>query len=142
MRYCLATLACLLAGTLQAAPQATPGQWEMTSKVSMSGMKMAIPPNTVKFCIKPNEVKDLTKQAMGGPQGAPSKDCKMLENSVSGATVKFRMRCEGPHQSDIAGEVSYAGNSYKGKTVIDTTAGPQGKMRMTNEFSAKRIGDC
>src|SRR6218665_1904515 len=114
MRYLIALAASLAAGQLHAAPQATPGQWEMTSKTSISGMNVAMPPTTVKFCIKPNDVQDLSKQAMGGQPGG-GKDCKMMENSVSGNTVKYRMRCEGAQKSDIAGEVSYAGNSYKGK---------------------------
>ncbi|QDQ26077.1 DUF3617 family protein [Chitinimonas arctica] len=133
-------LFCLAAQSVFAAPQPSAGQWEITTTVNMPGMNMKIPPQTVKFCLKPEDVKDHSKQ-MGAPQGQASKDCKMLENSISGDTVKYRMRCEGKQVSDISGEVSYGSNSYKGHTDI-TTSGPQGKMQMKNEFTAKRLGDC
>lgn len=131
------------AACAQAAPQATPGQWEVTMSMHMDGKtKMDMPAMTTKFCMKPQDVQDPTKQGfMSGPHGQQNPNCKKVDSSVSGDTVKFHMRCEGAHASDVQGEITYGTNSYKGHTVIDADT-PQGKMHMNNEFSAKRIGDC
>ncbi|MBV8659907.1 MAG: DUF3617 family protein [Burkholderiales bacterium] len=135
---CILLLAC---ATALAAPQATPGQWETTSKVTMSGMNHDIPPVTVKMCLKPSDVKDVQKQLSSGPHGQANKDCKMVDNTISGDTVTFHMQCTGQHKSDIRGTVTYGKDSYQGSTQIDAT-GPNGTMHMTNQFTAKRIGDC
>jgi hypothetical protein len=136
-------LAALIGGLACAAPQATPGQWEITAKIHMDGtMKMDMPATTVKVCLKPEDVKDPTKQGfMNGPAGQQNHQCSKVDSSVSGDTVKFHMRCEGKHATEISGDVTYSGDAYKGHSVIDTDT-PQGKMHMTNEFSGKRIGDC
>lgn len=138
----LVTLA-LAATTTLAAPQATPGQWEITAKMHMDGkMKMDMPPHTMKLCLKPEDVKDPARQGfMNGPRGEHNPDCKQIDTSMSGDTVKFHMRCEGKHPSDITGEVTYGADHYQGHTVIDADT-PQGKMHMINDFSAKRLGNC
>lgn len=126
-----------------AAPTATPGQWEFTNKVTMlAPMNMAMPAATTKFCLKPEDVKDMSKQTMGGGQGKMPENCKMLDQKVEGNTVRYKMRCEGKPPTEVSGEVSYSGNTYVGKSTVDMSAGPQGAMKMAMEFSAKRIGDC
>ncbi|WP_374351852.1 DUF3617 domain-containing protein [Chitinimonas sp.] len=143
MRFVFLVSGCMLAASALAAPQATPGQWSITATMHMDGkMKMDMPPTTVKICLKPEDVKDPAKQGfMGGPNGQMNPDCKKVDTSFSGNTMKFHMRCEGKHASDISGEVTYGNDSYQGRTVIDAETG-QGKMHMTNEFTAKRLGDC
>lgn len=137
----IAVFALCAAASVYAEPQATPGQWEITTKMSMSGaQKMEIPPMTVKICLKPEDVKDWRKQAMGD-RNAQNKDCKILEQNVSGNTVKFKMRCEGKQPTDIAGEVTYQGKAFSGKTTINS-ATQQGPMTIRSDVSAKHIGDC
>ena len=46
-------LFCLMSSAALAMPQATPGQWEITTKMTMTGMNMQMPAQTVKFCMKP-----------------------------------------------------------------------------------------
>jgi hypothetical protein len=139
----LAAMTAGVAIAAQAAPQATPGQWEITAAMHMDGKtKMDMPPHSMKICLKPQDVADPSKQGfMGGPHGQHNPDCKKVDSSVSGDTVKFHMRCEGQHASDIAGEITYGPNSYKGQTTVDVDTG-QGKMHMISNFSAKRLGDC
>jgi len=135
----LATL-CLIVPTAFAA-QPTPGEWEITSKVSMTGMNHDMPAITTKMCLKPGDVKDVQKQLGSGPHGQGSKDCKMVDNSMNGDTATFHMQCTGEHKSDIRGTVTYGQGSYQGNTQIDA-AGPNGNMHMTNQFTAKRVGGC
>lgn len=128
---------------VQAAPTATPGQWEFTTKSTMQApMTMAMPANTTKFCIKPEDVKDLSKQTMaGGGRGPMPENCKMLDQKVSGDTVTYKMHCDGKSPIDVAGEVSYQGDTYQGKSQVEMK-GPEGLMKVSTEFSAKRLGDC
>lgn len=140
----LAAVLLALSATAYAMPQAAPGEWEISAQMHMDGKtKMDMPPTKVKFCMKPQDVQDPTKQGfMHGPQRqGQAPNCKKIDSSVSGDTVKFHMRCEGANASDIQGEITYTADSYKGHTVIDTES-PRGKMHMVNDFSAKRLGDC
>ncbi|MFC4161082.1 DUF3617 domain-containing protein [Chitinimonas lacunae] len=138
----IALFALIAASAAHAEPQATPGQWEITTKMSMSGaQKMDMPPMTVKFCLKPEDAKDWRKQTMANDQSGQNKDCKILEQNVSGNTVKFRMRCEGKQATDIAGEISYQPKSFNGRTTINTQTG-QGNMTIRNEFNARHLGNC
>ncbi len=124
-----------------AAPQASPGQWEVTTKTSVQGPQaMTMPTNTVKFCMKPEDAKDVSKQVMAGKTMA-STECKKMETKLDGDTVKYSMHCDGHTPLDLNGEVTYKSNAYAGKSHIEMT-GPRGKMTVDSEFSAKRLGDC
>jgi len=127
----------------QAAPTAMPGQWEFTTKSTMQApMNMAMPATTSKFCIKPEDVKDLSKQTMAGAgRGPMPENCKMLDQKVAGDTVSYKMHCDGKAPIDVAGEINYQGSSYQGKSQMEMK-GPEGLMKVSTEFSGKRIGDC
>lgn len=132
--------ASLLLAAAVAAPFAqaagTDELWEITTKMEMPGMPMAMPAQTNQFC-KPK----------GGVQNDPlptdkSKDCKMTDVQRSGSTTRFKMACSGKDAMTGEGEVTYSGaDTYNGKMRI------AGKMEgesvdMTQTFSGKRVGNC
>jgi len=133
------TLTSLIAG---AAPTANPGQFEVTTSMTMNGPQgtMNMPATTTKVCIKPEDAGNFQKHFSSGPRGQ-NKDCSVIDQSASGDTVTFHLKCEGKTPSEVKGTVTYASDGYKGHTDIDATT-PRGEMHMSNDFSAKRVGGC
>ncbi|MDN3575621.1 DUF3617 family protein [Chitinimonas viridis] len=139
----LARHTCLILFTaaVWANPAIRPGMWSITSKMNMEGMKVNIPPTTVKQCMKPEDAQNMTRPAMPKSPDGKAPACTMLSNSMTGNTMVYRMKCTGAQPSEISGSMTFGTDSYSGKTTVDSM-GPQGRMRMSTEFSAKRLGDC
>jgi hypothetical protein len=137
-------LAFLSTLSLAAGPQATPGKWEITTNMSMQGPQgnMAMPAHTNSICIKPEDAANIQRHFSNGPGGQQrDKDCKVLDQTMTGDTVKFHLKCDGAHASEATGQISYAADSYKGHVDM-TAAGPKGPMHMTMDFNGKRVGGC
>jgi hypothetical protein len=112
-----------------------PGQWQVVTKTEMPGMPMAIPDVTNTYC--------LTEEDMIPRNEAPGQDCETLEYNVSGNKVTWRMVCEGGEgKTDMRGEITYQGNTFKGSAETTVNVPGQGQMTMTNKMTGKRIGDC
>ena len=136
----LAQLAVLLAFpfTAIAAPDMQPGMWEITTKMEMAGMEgmPAMPPNTVRQCIRPAEVQSGSATV---PKGDPQ--CEVKDYRMQGKTASWRMECKGANAMSGSGTITYGGASYSGRTQF--TMHEQGQaMTMNQIFSGKRIGDC
>lgn len=108
--------------------------WEMTSKVEMPGMPMAMPPQTVKVCTPKGKQADSMVPREG--------NCKVQDLKQTGNKTTFKIACGGPDPMTGSGEIVTLGpDAYKGTTHISTNAGGQ-RVTMTNSFSAKRVGSC
>jgi len=115
-----------------AEPNMTGGKWEITSKMVMEGLPVAIPPVKTTMCLN-------NKQAV--PQKA-QKNCKMISNKVVGNTVTWVMQCQDKTgTTDSEGAITYRGSSFDGK-VIMTMKNREGSQKMTQDMHGKRIGDC
>ena len=127
----------LLSGFASAALAAgTDEQWEITTKMEMAGMPMALPSQTNKVCLPKNRNSDEGLI----PQDKNS-DCKMDDMKRSGNKTTFKMSCAGKHPMTGNGEIENNGDSYRGTMHI------VGKMEgedvdMKQSFSGKRIGSC
>ncbi len=135
----IALIATLTAGSLPvlaASTPFTPGEWEISTKMEgVPGLPANMPPHTFRQCLTPQNNLPQEKDKMD-PR------CKVLENSMSGNTVHWKMQCdmrEGKTTSE--GQVTYQGNSFSGISHIKTSYGGQ-TMNMTSHMSGKRVGDC
>ena len=115
---------------------AAPGElWEITSKMEMEGMPMAMPAQTQQACLP----KDKKPDSMV-PKNESS-DCKMTEQKQVGNKMSFKMVCSGKDPMTGSGEITSSGNTYSGKMQIS------GKMEgesidMKQSFSGKKLGSC
>ena len=115
---------------------AAPGElWEITSKMEMEGMPMAMPAQTQQACLP----KDKKPDSMV-PKNESS-DCKMTEQKQVGNKMTFKMACSGKDPMTGSGEITSSGNTYSGKMQIS------GKMEgesidMKQSFSGKKLGSC
>ena len=107
--------------------------WEVTTKMEMPGMPMAMPAQVHRVCVAKNRKdEDLI----------PKRDnCRLLENARTGNKVTYKMACTGPEASEVAGEMTYVGDAYEGRMRITAKSGGQ-SMEMTQTFAGKRVGDC
>jgi len=106
--------------------------WEVTTKMEMPGMPMAMPPQTNRFCLGKNRKdEDFVPRQSG--------DCRMLESKRVGNRFTYRMECTGSHPAVVEGAINFANDAYDGQmrmAMKDTNDA----MNMT--FSGRRVGDC
>lgn len=115
--------------------------WEITTRMEMAGMPMAMPGQTNTFC-KPKG------QVQSDPLPSDkNNDCQMVDMQQSGNTSRFKMRCSGKQPMTGEGEVTYTGSDrYTGKMHIvgkmEGASSADESVDMTQTFSGKKVGTC
>ena len=111
------------------------GNWSITMKMNMEGMKMDMPPMTRTQCITPAMVKDPQSSLPKGPEGS---DCKVTDYKNSGGTVTYKMACTKPNPMTAVAEMKFNGtDAYTGTMAMEAEG-----HKMSMAFDAKRLGDC
>jgi hypothetical protein len=131
----LALLAAFLAGPASntAVAQGKDDLWEVTSKMEMPGMPMAMPPQTHRVCIaKSGKDDDYIPKREG---------CRVQDSKRAGNRLTYRMVCTGKDAMTIAGETTFGENAYEGRMMMSGKMDGQ-QMEMTQTYSGKRVGDC
>jgi len=126
----LAGMSLLLPSGAPAADLMKPGLWEITTSMEMPGMPFQPPPQTVRHCYTPQEVRD---------EPVPKDDnCKITDLKSSGGKVSWKLECKGEMAGKGEGEIVYHGDSaYEGKTSMQVEG-----MTMTTRYRGKRLGEC
>jgi len=102
--------------------------WEQTVQMEMKGVPFAMPAQTQKICM-PADRWDRP------PQAQKDKNCELKDVKVSGQTMTWKMICTGDQAMTGEGELTRAGDTFKGRTHL---AMDQGEMTM--KFSGKKLG--
>ena len=123
----------LLAALAVAAPVAAQqGElWEVSSKMEMPGMPMAMPGQTRRVCVGKNH-----KDADFVPQQG---DCRMVDGTRTGNKFTYKMDCTGKEPSSVDGAITFGSDAYDGRMRI-TMKQTGDAMDMT--FAGKRVGEC
>jgi hypothetical protein len=105
--------------------------WDVTSKMEMPGMPMAMPAQTSRVCVEKNN------------EAIPKQDnCTVLEAKTVGNKVTYRMACKDKNSDYIAtGESMTSGGAYEGKMRMAGKMEGQ-QMDMSMSYSGKRAGNC
>ena len=116
-----------------ASAQGNDDLWEVTMKMEMPGMPMAMPAQVHRVCVaKAHKDEDLI----------PRRDnCRVLESRRSGNKVAYRMTCTGSEAMDVVGETTYGSDGYEGRMRMTSTSGGQA-MEMAQSYTGRRVGDC
>ena len=134
----LAALAALLvAGTSSAEGVAIdPGQWEMTSTMTMSMMPQPRTTTTME-CIEEDE---LNPEDFNMDEENP---CAIKDVKVDGNTAHWTISCPAGNGMVMDGqwEVTSHGNKLSGSGSMETEMAGQ-KMSIEMSWEGKRIGDC
>ena len=129
--------AIFFAGTSNAAGVAIdPGQWEMTSTMTMSMMPQP-QTTTVLECIEENT---LNPEDFNMDKDSP---CAITDVTVEGNTVRWFINCptEGGPVMNGNWEITSSGDSLSGKGTMLTEFSGQ-KMGFDMSWEGKRVGDC
>jgi hypothetical protein len=117
----------------KADPQGKDELWDVTSKMEMPGMPMAMPAQTHRVC-----------SAKGSDEGmVPAREgCRITDLKRSGNTVSYRMACRSGNDDYTAtGESTGSANAYQGR--MQMSGKMQGEsMEMAMTYSGARAGNC
>jgi len=120
-----------LAAALPASGQGKDDLWEVSSKMEMPGMPMAMPAQVHRVCVpKSHKDEDLVPR---------QDDCRMMDSKRTGNKFTYRMECAGSDPSTMVGELTFGTNAYDGQMRM-TMKKTNDTMNMT--MSGRRVGDC
>lgn len=126
-----------LPASVWAAPNLQDGLWEITSRIEVQGMPMAMQMAPVKHTAC------LTQKDAVPQKAEKDQQCKILNNHIDGNTVSWSMECREKGQVvTSSGKVTYAGTSFSGSSQTTIEQPGQGKVQINNPMSGKRIGNC
>ena len=108
--------------------------WEVTVKMEMAGMPMAMPAQTNRVC----QPKDRPQEEGMKPQ---DQNCKMTDVKRSGNKSSFKLSCTGEQSMTGSGEFEHNGDNYRGTMRMATVMDGE-SFDMTQNISAKRVGTC
>jgi hypothetical protein len=120
-----------LAAASPVAAQGKDDLWEVSSKMEMPGMPMAMPAQVNRVCLGKNRKdEDLI----------PRQDnCRVVDSKRTGNRVTYRMECTGNEPMTIVGDLTFGNNAYEGQMRMTMT---KTKDTMNMALSGKRVGDC
>jgi len=127
-----ATVAALLATAGTAFAQAKDDLWEVTMKMEMPGMPMAMAPQVHRVCVAKNHRDEDLIPTRG--------NCRVLDSKRAGNRLTYTMACTGEQAMTVSGDMTYGTDTYEGRMRMKTTSGDA--MEMTQTFAGKRVGDC
>ena len=114
------------------------GLWEITAKMEIEGMPMKMPPRKHTQCLTN---KNMLKTMVPKEQ-AQEEECKITDQKISGNTVTWTMKCSGKDAMDVTGKTTYHGDTFEGTMTMISNDPGEGKMKMINHVSGKRLGEC
>jgi hypothetical protein len=124
-------LAFALFASQPASAQGKDDLWEISSKMEMPGMPMAMPAQTSRVCIGKNRKDEDFIPRQG--------DCRMVESKRVGDKFTYKMDCAGNNAATVDGAITFGNNAYDGQMRM-TMKQTNDTMNMT--LTGKRIGDC
>ncbi len=124
-------LAFALVASSLASAQGKDDLWEVSTKMEMPGMPMAMPAQTNRVCIGKNRKDEDFVPRQG--------DCHMVESKRVGNKFTYKMECAGNDPTTVDGAITFGNNVYDGQMRI-TMKKTRDTMDMT--LTGKRVGDC
>ncbi|HEX4886348.1 MAG TPA: DUF3617 family protein [Casimicrobiaceae bacterium] len=108
--------------------------WDITMKMEMPGMPMAMPATTQQMCIKKNR---------GGADLVPKNDsdCRMTDVKTAGNKTTYTMVCTGDTPMTGKGEITSTPTSYDGRMWMKSTKRGE-EFEMTQVYSGRKVGTC
>ena len=132
-----AALACaaaaLLAVPASGVAQGADQLWEVTVKMEMPGMPMAMPPQVRRVCVAQNHRDEDLIPTQG--------NCRVLESKRVGNRLTYAMTCTGEPAMNVAGEMTFAADRYDGRMRMTTSEGGQ-PLEMAQTYAGRRVGGC
>ncbi len=115
-----------------------PGLWEMTMKVTMTGMPFAIPAQTkiLKECLKKRQIEHPWKSMQA------QKDCKFTDVRITGHSASYKMKCGGEETTRGKGVVIVDSPTRMHERTDMTMQADGRTVTVHAEGSGRRLGSC
>jgi len=114
------------------------GLWEITTKMEIQGMPMQMPARKHTQCLtKKNMLKTMVPKEQDKKE-----ECKITDTKIRGNTVTWVMKCSGEDAMEVTGKTTYHGDTFEGTITMISNDTEEGKMKMINHISGRRIGEC
>jgi len=124
----------LAAFCLPAGAQGTDELWEITMKMEMPGMPMAMPPQVSKVCVaKGASDENFVPKQQG--------NCRTVDSKRVGSKYMFTMACDGKNKMTAHGEITFNDGAYDGRMEMAGTMEGQ-PMNMNQTYKGRRVGTC
>ena len=124
-------LAFALVASSLASAQGKDDLWEVSTKMEMPGMPMAMPAQTNRVCLGKNRKDEEFVPKHG--------DCRMVDSKRVGNKFTYKMECVGNDPTTIDGAITFGNNVYDGQMRM-TMKKTRDTMDLT--LTGKRVGDC
>lgn len=124
---------CMLPVAQVASAQGSDDQYDVTVKMEMAGMPMAMPPMTQRLCVK--------KGAKDEDFVPRQENCRVSDSTRTGSRLTFKIACAGSNPMTGTGDFTFSASGYNGQIRM------KGKMEgtdvdMTQSIAASRVGGC
>ena len=127
----VAVLIAALVASLPVAAQGKDELWEVSSKMEMPGMPMAMPAQVNRVCVGKNRKdEDLVPR---------QSNCRVVDSKRVGSKFTYKMECTGNEPMTMLGEMTFGTNAYDGQMRMTMT---KTNDTMNMAVSGKRVGDC
>jgi hypothetical protein len=114
------------------------GLWEITTRMEMQGMPMKMPARKHTQCLtKKNMLKTMVPREQNEEE-----ECKITDTKINGNIVTWTMKCSGEDAMEMIGKTTYHGDTFDGTITMISNDPEEGKMKMINHISGRRIGEC
>jgi len=117
-----------------------PGQWKVTTHTMMNGG--AMPPQVKARCLSAEQAGDVG-QTFGPTIGTVNSNCERTEFEASGRSLKWRLKCKGQIDMDVAGDFNFDSPMHYTATII--TKGWMAGSLMSDvktELEGEHVGAC
>ena len=129
----LSTVFVLTACSDSSGPDFKDGKWSITTTTEMEGMPFKMPTQTF-----------TTEQCMTAEDRVPHQqdqdgsECKIVEQSVKGSTVAWKVVCS---NSKGSGSITYGDEAFDGTMNVESDS-PMGPMKMKSTMKGRYLGPC
>jgi hypothetical protein len=131
---------CCVMSLPAAADGIAPGEWKLTETIVMNGNKS--PSQTRTRCLSPEQAGD-TAATFSPEYRTVNSGCERVEFNSSATALRWRMRCTGQLDMDVAGDFAFDTPKHYSATIVSkgSMAGREIVNTMVS-IEGEHVGDC
>src|SRR5258707_2396455 len=131
---------CCLAPQPAAADSIAPGEWKLTETIVMNGSKA--PAQTRTRCLSPEQAVD-TAATFSPEYRTVNSGCERVEFNSTPSALRWRMRCTGQLDMDVAGDFTFDTPKHYSATIVSKVAMAESDdVHTTVSIEGEHVGEC
>ena len=123
-----------------AADGIAPGEWKLTETIVMNGNKTPVQTRT--RCLSPEQAGD-TAATFSPEYRTVNSGCERVEFNSSATALRWRMRCTGQLDMDVAGDFTFDTPRHYSATIVSKGAmAGREVVNTTVSIEGEHVGEC